>query len=57
MNARNKISKEKLEEIVYFENGRNPSYDEWKKAYIALYGDEPDYLDYEINRGDLDYTR
>ena len=48
---------EELQDIVYFENGRNPSYEEWRKAYIKLYGDEPNYIDYEINRGDLDYTR
>ena len=48
---------EELQDIFYFENSRNPSYEEWEKAYIELYGDEPNYIDYEINRGDLDYTR
>ena len=51
------MSKEDLEEIVYFENGKNPSYEEWKKAYIELYDSEPSYEEYEINRGDWDYTR
>lgn len=46
-----------LEEIVYFENNRNPSYEEWKEAYIELYGTEPNYEEFEINRGDWDYTR
>lgn len=49
--------KEELLEIVYFENDRNSSYEEWKEAYIELYGIEPDYVEFEINRGDWDYTR
>lgn len=55
--SRKSNKEERLEEIVYFQNGRNPSYEEWKKAYIELYGIEPDPVEFEINRGDWDYTR
>lgn len=51
------MSNEELEDIVYFENGKNPTYEEWEKAYIELYDIEPDYEEYQMLRGDLDYTR
>ena len=59
MNVKGKSSKEKLEDIVYFRHGKNPSYEEWKRAYMKLYeyDDEPDYTEFEILRGDWDYTR
>jgi len=48
------------ERIYYFQD-ENPSWEEWVKAGIALgYGDSEDdfkYEDYEMLRGDYDYTR